>query len=105
LEQPALLCGAEAREGQLYASGNRGPTRVEATIANPRASRRTARMRFPVDSGVVCSVVPARVLRKLGVEPHSRRTFALAGGDVQRPLRPRAVGDEVGVIAEMHRHL
>jgi len=37
-------------------------------------------VRFLVDSGAVYSVVPATVLLKLGVKPHSRRTFTLADG-------------------------
>lgn len=57
-----------------------GLTHIEATIANPRAPRRTARLRFLVDSGAIYSVVPARLLRKLGVQSHSRRTFTLADG-------------------------
>ena len=33
-----------------------------------------------VDSGAVYSVVPGTTLRRLGIEPHSSRTFILADG-------------------------
>jgi len=37
-------------------------------------------VKFLVDSGAIYSVVPARTLDRLGVKPHSRRTFVLADG-------------------------
>jgi predicted aspartyl protease len=37
-------------------------------------------VKFLVDSGAIYSVVPTRTLEKLGVKPHSRRTFILADG-------------------------
>jgi clan AA aspartic protease len=64
-----------------------GLTHIDVTIANPRAPNRSARIRFLVDSGAVYSVVPATVLRKLGVKPHSRRTFTLAdGSEIKRRI-------------------
>lgn len=33
-----------------------------------------------VDSGAIFAVVPAPVLRRLGIRPHARETFALADG-------------------------
>jgi predicted aspartyl protease len=40
-----------------------------------------------VDSGAVYSVVPAAILRRLGVEPHSSRTFILADGtEIKRKM-------------------
>jgi predicted aspartyl protease len=40
-----------------------------------------------VDSGAVYSVVPARTLERLGVKPHSRRTFILTdGSEVTRQM-------------------
>ena len=57
-----------------------GLTHVEATIANPRYPKRVARVRFLVDSGALYSVIPATLLERLSVRPHSRRTFTLADG-------------------------
>ena len=55
-------------------------THVSVRIANPARARRFAQVKFLVDSGAIYSVVPARTLERLGVKPHSRRTFLLADG-------------------------
>jgi clan AA aspartic protease len=57
-----------------------GLTHVRARIANPARPTRTASVRFLVDSGAVYSLVPATILRRLGIRPHSTRTFMLADG-------------------------
>lgn len=57
-----------------------GLTHIEASIANPAKPKQSVRLSFLVDSGAVYSVVPASVLRRLGIKPHSRRTFTLADG-------------------------
>lgn len=57
-----------------------GLTHIKASVANPAKPRRSVRLTFFVDSGAVYSVVPGSVLRKLGVKPHSRRSFILADG-------------------------
>jgi predicted aspartyl protease len=57
-----------------------GLTHIEASIANPAKPQRRVRLSLLVDSGAVYSVVPASLLRKLGIKPHSRRTFTLADG-------------------------
>jgi clan AA aspartic protease len=57
-----------------------GLTHVRARIANPARPSRTATVRFLVDSGAVYSLVPAATLRRLGIRPHSTRTFILADG-------------------------
>lgn len=57
-----------------------GLTHIDADIANPAKPRRTLRLTLLVDSGALYSVVPASILRKLGVKPHSRRSFILADG-------------------------
>lgn len=57
-----------------------GLTHVEATIANPGNPRKAAKLSFLVDSGAVYSVVPKAILRRLGIKPHSKRTFTLADG-------------------------
>jgi predicted aspartyl protease len=66
-----------------------GLTCVIVRIANPARPRRTVRLKCLVDSGVVYSVVPADVLRRLKIEPHSSRTFMLADGTTIE----RAIGD------------
>jgi predicted aspartyl protease len=64
-----------------------GLTFVQARIANPARPRRTARVKFLVDSGAVYSVVPAPTLRRLGIKPKKNRSFLLAdGSEVKRPL-------------------
>ena len=57
-----------------------GLTHVTARLANPARPGKTIRVRFLVDSGAVYSVVPATVLGRLGIQPHSSRTFMLADG-------------------------
>jgi clan AA aspartic protease len=57
-----------------------GLTHIAARIANPARPRKSVRIKFLVDSGAVYSIVPARVLERLKVKPHSRRTFILADG-------------------------
>ena len=40
-----------------------------------------------VDSGAVYSVIPSETLRRLGIEPHSSRTFILAdGSEIRRKM-------------------
>ena len=57
-----------------------GLVHVEVTIANPGSPRKAAKITLLVDSGAVYSVVPKSVLRRLGVKPHSRKSFTLADG-------------------------
>jgi clan AA aspartic protease len=57
-----------------------GLTHIKVRIANPARPKRAVELRFLVDSGAIYSLVPAPVLRKLGVKPHSKRTFILADG-------------------------
>ncbi len=57
-----------------------GLTYIEATIANPAKPRKTARVKFLVDSGAAYSVVPAPVLRRMGIKPHTKRSSILTDG-------------------------
>ena len=50
--------------------------------------------RATVDSGAVYSVVPGTILRRLGIKPHSSRTFTLADGTRIK----RRIGDAVFLI-------
>jgi len=57
-----------------------GLTHVNVTISSPSNPRKAAKLSLLVDSGAVYSVVPKTILRRLGVKPHSKRTFTLADG-------------------------
>ena len=57
-----------------------GLTYIRASIANPARPRRSARLRFLVDSGAQYSVVPTTVLRRLGIKPGKTKSFILADG-------------------------
>jgi aspartyl protease family protein len=57
-----------------------GLTYIDLDIANPAKPKQMARIEFLIDTGAYYSVVPASVLRKLGIRPHSKRTFTLADG-------------------------
>ena len=71
-----------------------GLTHVKTVIANPANPRRTARLTLLVDSGTVYSVVPGATLRRLGIRPHTSRTFTLADGTEIT----RRVGDAIFLI-------
>ncbi len=57
-----------------------GLTHIKVNIANPAKPRQALELSFLVDSGAVYSVVPAALLRRLHIRPHSKRTFILADG-------------------------
>ena len=64
-----------------------GLTYIQALVANPARPRRRARLKFLVDSGAFYSVVPAPVLRRLGIKPKKSKHFILAdGSEIDRPL-------------------
>jgi len=54
-----------------------GLTFVKVKVANPADSTRAVEEEFLVDSGAVYSLVPRNDLEKIGIEPHSRRSFIL----------------------------
>ena len=57
-----------------------GLTFIDVIIANPRDPRKTKKLSLLVDSGAIYSVVPKNILRRLGMKPHSIKTFTLADG-------------------------
>ena|SRR5438552_18160070 len=64
-----------------------GITTIKARVFNPANSSRTAELIFTVDSGAGYSLVPEDVLRELGIEPHTTKSFFLANGDeIQRKM-------------------
>ncbi len=58
-----------------------GLTVLELGVANPANPKRIEKVEFLVDSGAVYSVVPAPVLKKLGIKPISKEEFRLANGE------------------------
>jgi predicted aspartyl protease len=77
---PLLLDGHHRGDYTGDLGRSMGLTYIEATIANPARPRKTARLKFLVDSGAVYSVVPAPVLRRVGIKPRTTRRFILADG-------------------------
>jgi len=59
------------------------------TVRPSRNSKRTEQVKFLVDSGAVYSLVPAAILRKLGLRPYREVSFSLADGTIVS----RKVGD------------
>jgi clan AA aspartic protease len=57
-----------------------GITFLKVRIANPAHPRRAETIEFLVDTGAVYSVVPARILRRLGVKVDRTEEFTLADG-------------------------
>jgi predicted aspartyl protease len=57
-----------------------GLTTLKMEVANPARPARTAELEFLVDSGAIYSVVPATVLRRLGIRPIATEEFSLANG-------------------------
>jgi len=72
----------------------------ELEIANPAKPKVTKRVEFLVDSGAVYSVVPAPVLKKLGIKPLAKEEFRLTNGEKIVRRKGAAFfkhGDRVGV--------
>ena len=57
-----------------------GVTTLFVEVAHIAKPETTERLEFTVDSGATYSVVPAPVLRKLGIRPLKREKFRLANG-------------------------
>ena len=57
-----------------------GLTVLTVEIANPARPSDRRRLEFLVDSGAIYSVVPARILRGLGIRPVATQEFRLADG-------------------------
>jgi predicted aspartyl protease len=64
-------------------------TEVRVRVVNLADARRFADVDLVVDSGAIYSVVPAGVLRRIGVAARETQTFGLANGETVR----RAIGD------------
>ena len=57
-----------------------GLTFLEIEVGNPSNPKVTKKVEFLVDSGAVYSVVPAPILKELGIEPLTEQEFRLADG-------------------------
>ena len=71
-----------------------GLTYITASIINPAKPKKQAKAAFLVDSGAVYTVAPRTTLKRLGIKPHSSRTFTLADGT----RITRQMGDAVFAI-------
>lgn len=77
-----------------------GLTTLTVEVANPAKPSTTIPVTFLVDSGAVYSVVPARILRRLGIRPLATETFQLADGSETTRRKGGALfryGERVGV--------
>lgn len=57
-----------------------GLTVLRVRVGNPAKPKVLIELEFLVDSGAIYSVVPAAVLRKLGIKPIATQEFRLADG-------------------------
>lgn len=65
-------------------SSTMGITFLKLQIANPARPSRKETLEFLVDTGAIYSVVPASVLRRLGIKPDRTVEFTLADGSHTR---------------------
>ena len=57
-----------------------GITNVILRVREHRKSKKFADVEFMVDSGAVYSLVPGKILDKIGIEPYKEMSFSLADG-------------------------
>ncbi|MBI4657026.1 MAG: aspartyl protease family protein [Elusimicrobia bacterium] len=50
-------------------------------VGNPARPKKTIVLEFLVDSGAIYSVVPEKILKKLGIKQVSKEIFTLANGE------------------------
>jgi clan AA aspartic protease len=87
--------------------GSMGLTFLTVRVGNPANGHRVEEVNCLVDSGAIYSLIPGRVLRRLGIKPHSTREFVLANGEVIRRRLATATfeyqgkrGDSMVVVGE-----
>lgn len=64
----------------VYRARHMGITTLTVRVTNPRDEARAADVECVVDSGAIFAVIPARVLRRIGVHPTRSEQFTLADG-------------------------
>ena len=57
-----------------------GITNAILKVKEHRKSEKTAEVNFLVDSGVIYTLVPGKILDELGIEPYREMSFSLADG-------------------------
>ena len=57
-----------------------GLTSLEIEVGNPATPEVTEKIDLLIDSGAIYSVIPARVLERLGIRPLAEQEFRLADG-------------------------
>jgi clan AA aspartic protease len=84
-----------------------GITYIKVKVGNPADGQKTEQVQCLVDSGAVYSLIPGRILRRLGIKPHSKREFILANGQVIRRRLATATfeyegrrGDSLVIVGE-----
>jgi predicted aspartyl protease len=75
-----------------------GITWIKALVVNPAARQRSAEVEFIVDSGAIFSVVPGKVLRRVGIRADRVEEFTLADDSHAR----RRLGDALFRIDGRH---
>ena len=58
-----------------------GLTVLELEVGHPDRPEQTKKLEFLIDSGAIYSVVPAKILKKLGIKPIAKQEFRLANGE------------------------
>ena len=76
-----------------------GTFRVEVTLGNPDAAAR-ATVDALVDTGATFSVMPASLLRRLGIEPTRTRRLRFANGQVEERQTGMAFFEVDGIDCE-----
>jgi len=59
-----------------------GLTHLYLNISNQADTKKTMRLSFLIDSGVLYTVVPEKYLEKLGIKKDSKRRFILGNGEI-----------------------
>ena len=75
-----------------------GITTLKVKVVNPADRKRAAVVECIVDSGAIFAIIPATVLRRLGVRPDRTEEFTLADGSHAK----RRMGDAIFEINGRH---
>jgi hypothetical protein len=79
--------------------GDMSLTYLDLQVANPSDPDHTETIECLVDSGSIYSILPAPILERLGIRPHSEQVFRLANGETMTRKRGAALyryGDRIG---------
>jgi clan AA aspartic protease len=58
-----------------------GLTFVEIEVGSLAKPKTMVKLEFLIDSGAIYSIVPEKILKKLGIKPIAKETFILANGE------------------------